>query len=218
MIMTGKVLDISDRFKKLQSRVNFIIDDLDAKEVAIGNLNDEIDCLTKQRWVLTEAQGLTQTRFKKKVESLINLAMKSCYQDRIFDIELIFETKRNQMEVRPIIFETIEGNREPYEDPEDDINGGLVDVISFSAKIALWSLEKPQSRPIIILDEPMKNMGALISLGGKMLSEIAHDLGFQLIIVTHEDELISIADRAYEIKRINNISQAILRKERREAA
>lgn len=64
----------------------------------------------------------------------------------------------------------------------------------------MWSLENPKSRGVIILDEPMKNMGDLIVLGGEMLREIAHKLGLQLIIITHEKELIDIADKAYHVK------------------
>lgn len=207
-----KITGLINRHKDLRSRIKFLTDDLDQKDEQIGLGNDEIDRWRKARWVLTEAQQITQQRFKEKVETLVGLAIKSCFRDRDFDFELVFEEKRNQMEVRPVIYETINGVREPYENPEDDVNGGLIDVISFALRIVLWSLERPRSRPIIVLDEPMKNMGRLVTLGGQMLSEIAHDLGFQLIIITHEDKLIDIADRAYEIKRINNISQAILTK------
>lgn len=207
-----KVQQISDRYGKLESRVKYVMDDLAEKDDQIGKGNDEIDRMSKARWVITEAQRMTQVRFKKKVESLVSLAIKSCFRDRDFDFELVFEEKRNQMEIRPVIYETVDGVREPYDDPEDDVHGGLIDVISFALRIVLWSLEQPRSRPIIILDEPMKNMGALITLGGQMLSEIAHDLGFQLIIVTHEDELIDIADRAYLVKRVGNESKVFLTK------
>lgn len=202
--MDENVRQIVKRYGDLESRIKHLTEDLASKNTQIGLGNDQVHVMSKARWVITEAQRLTQIRFKERVEKLVTLAIRSCFPGRDFDFELSFEEKRNQMEVRPIIYETVNGVREPYDDPEDEVHGGLVDVISFALRIVMWSLEIPRSRSIIILDEPMKNMGALITLGGQMLSEIAHDLGLQLIIITHESELIDIADQAYIIKRVGD--------------
>lgn len=206
------VVEIGKRYRDLKSRVEVLTEDLITLDDQIGKGNDDIDRMTKARWVITEAQRKTQVRFKETVESLVALAIKSCFRDRNFEFELVFEEKRNQMEVRPVIYEVIDGVREPYDDPEDDVHGGLIDVISIALRIVMWSLETPRSRPIIILDEPGKNMGSLIPLFGQILQEISHDLKFQLIIITHEDELIDIADRAYLVKRIGNESKVFLSK------
>jgi len=43
----------------------------------------------------------------------------------------------------------------------------------------------------------MKNMGDLVSLGGKMLKEISKKLGIQLIVITHDQELMEFGDTSY---------------------
>ena len=157
----------------------------------------------KARWVLSEVARLTQEKFKGYVESLVTMAIRSIF-DRPYEFLVDFEIKRNKSEC---YLKVKEGDWEPYV-PKDEQGGGIIDIISFALRVVLWSLQKPRSRNVIILDEPMKNMGDLIFLGGQMLREISHRLGFQLLIVTHEKELVSIADRAWEVKH-NGISSDV---------
>lgn len=198
--MSEKIVPILEAYQKGKNKIEHLTADFDEKEETIEILKQTIETLTKARWTITEVQRLTQERFKHRVESLVTMAIKSVFEGRDFGFELSFEEKRNQMEIRPIVYEIIDGVRQDLDDPEFDFGGGLVDVISFAWRIVMWSLENPKSRGVIILDEPMKNMGDLIVLGGEMLKEIAHKLGLQLIIITHEKELIDIADKAYHVK------------------
>lgn len=198
--MSEKIVPILEAYQKGKNKIEHLTADFDEKEETIEILKQTIETLTKARWTITEVQRLTQERFKHRVESLVTMAIKSVFEGRDFGFELVFEEKRNQMEIRPVVYEMIDGVRQDLDDPEFDFGGGLVDVISFAWRIVMWSLENPKSRGVIILDEPMKNMGDLIVLGGEMLKEIAHKLGLQLIIITHEKELIDIADKAYHVK------------------
>jgi len=198
--MSDQVGELERKFNDLESKINLLVEQLDQKENQINRQLDKVEDFTKARWILVETQHKTQQYFKERVETLVTLAIKSVFKDREFGFELVFnEERKDRMEIQPVIYEMIDGVKEVYDEPEYDVGGGINDVISFAFRIALWSLENPRSRNVIILDEPMKNMGALISLGGKIFQEIAHRLGFQLIIITHDDELISIADRAYKI-------------------
>lgn len=195
-----------DQFNKLKSRIDILTEQLEDKDMILDDLLTEMGHLVKAKWLLTEVQRQTQETFKSKVEELVTMAIKSVYEDREFGFELIFEDKRNQMEVRPVVYEVIDGRKDVFEDIENEMGGGIVDIISFALRIVLWSLEKPRSRNIIILDEPMKNMGDLVIMGGNMLKEVAHKLGFQLIIVTHDPVLIDIADRSFHVVRKSNKS------------
>jgi ABC-type transporter Mla maintaining outer membrane lipid asymmetry ATPase subunit MlaF len=133
------------------------------------------------------------------------MAIQSVF-DRPLKFNLEIERKRNKMECRLVVTETVNGQERIYDSLEDDVAGGLIDVISFAARIVLWSLQNPRSRNVMIFDEPMKNMGKLISMGGQVLREISHKLNFQIIIVTHDDALIEIADRSYQVTHDGNKS------------
>lgn len=198
--------DLIERYNFLKAKREVLIGDL-------GKLLDDQDQFERSRdkhikakWVITEVAKLTQERFKKRVEELITSAIQSVY-DRKFEFKLIFEIKRNKLECRPTIYE----NDKEY-DPEYDKGGGLVDIISFAFRVVLWSLESPRSRPVFILDEPMKNLGKgeLLQRAGEMLREISHKLKFQLIIITHEPLLAEIADRTFEVSHNGKVSTVVM--------
>jgi len=196
--MNQEVQECIDRFQKIKNDYEFLCNSLSEKEKEIEEKTLLRDNLVKARWVVNEVAKLTQERFKERVETLVTMAIQSVF-DRSFGFELVFEQKRNKMECRPVIYEMVGERKVPYEDPQDDVGGSLIDIISFALRIVLWSLEKPHSRNVIILDEPMKNMGRLVSLGGKVLKEVSQKLDFQLIIITHDQELGDIADRIFTV-------------------
>lgn len=202
--------EIAREFSEVKARNKLLKSDLDAKLEKIISEKGHVDQMVKARWILTEVATATQKRFKEKVETLVTMAIRSVF-DRPFQFLLEFERKRNKMECRPEIKELVDGKYRTF-DPAEDMGGGIVDIISFALRVVLWSLEKPRSRSVIVLDEPMKNLGKLVTLAGQVLKEISHRLNFQLIIITHEDALIEVADRAYYIKHDGNKSVATLAK------
>ena len=191
--------ELISRCQKLGSRIEFLNEDLNVKSKKI-NLNlEKTDDLTQAKWIITETQKSTQERFKERVEKLVTMAIKSVY-DRQLGFELIFERKRDKMECRPVIYEIQNGVKEVYDDPENELGGGIIDICSFALRVVLWNMQKPRSRNIMILDEPGKNLGELIPLFGAMLREISHGLKFQLIIITHDQAIMEIADRAWLVE------------------
>jgi DNA repair exonuclease SbcCD ATPase subunit len=189
---------ILSRYNELSGRIKFLQKDLDNKKSQFDSKLDLIDNLNKAQWTITEVQKITQEKFKNKIDSLVTMAIKSVY-NRPFGFELIFERKRDKMECRPIIYEIVNRVKEYYDDAEDELGGGIVDICSFALRVVLWTMEKPRSRNIFILDEPGKNLGQLIPLFGQMLREVSHSLNFQLLIITHDDALIEQADKAWEV-------------------
>lgn len=168
------------------------------KKTKIGGLKQSeslYNDLIKARWVITEVTRLTQKRFKQRVESLITMVIRSVF-NRDFEFELVMERKRNKLECRPVIKEN--GNEF---DPKFERGGGLIDVISFAFRIVLWSLEKPRSRNVFVLDEPFRfiGKGEMLKRVGKMLKELSEKLDFQIIMVTHEKQLEIVADKIFEV-------------------
>ena len=159
----------------------------------VRTLQKDIDNHIKARVILTQVGKLTQEKFKRRVESLVTLAIRSVF-DREFDFILNFEEKNNQVTCTPMIYD---GDKEYI--PKDDMGGGIIDVVSFALRIVLWSMESPRSRNIFILDEPFKNTGALISKAGEMLKHLSSELNFQVILISHDEELINICDRVWRI-------------------
>lgn len=201
----NRINQIHQDFLSVKAKRNLLRENFDENKKKIEVLRTSVEDLVKARWVITEVQRLTQEKFKDKFENLISLAIQNVY-DRPITFHLEFERKRNQMECSISLKETVNGKERIFSDIEYDVGGGMIDIISFVSRIVLWNLEKPRSRNVIILDEPMKNMGKLIDIGGQILREISHKLKFQLIIVTHDQALIEISDKAWQVEHDGNKS------------
>ena len=152
--------------------------------------------LVKARWVVSEVARLTQNRFKKRVEDLVTMAIRSV-MDQPLRFLVDFEIKRNKSEC---YLRVQDGDNEPYI-PKEEQGGMIVNLIGFALNVVLLSLQRPRSRKLLVLDErfPFSGKGEPLRRVGAMLREISHGLGFQMLIVTHEPELAEIADRAWEV-------------------
>lgn len=196
-LMTNSERNIVDQcvedLRDAKTRSELLSTTLASKKKSMEEKKKQVEKLVKARWVLTEVAKITQSRFKERVESLATLAIQSVFGGWCRFV-LEFERKRNKLECRPVV---MEGDNEF--DIKEDMGGSIVDILALALKIVMWSLEKPRSRPVLIYDEPMPNMGELIGVAGKIFGEISHELGLQLIIVTHSEELAAVGDRVYQV-------------------
>lgn len=195
-----------DRFLKLLAIKHNLLDELAKKSTRLEISNKKAEDLTKARALIIEVSERTQDRLKTRVEGLVTMALNSVF-DRPFKFQLLFEQKRNKIECTPVIIE----NENVYDEIPDDLGGGLLPVVSFALRVVFWSLENPQSRNVIILDEPIKGAlgGEQIERAVQMYKEISHKLGIQLLFVTHNTEMKNIADKTFNVK--HNGKQSIVK-------
>ena len=150
----------------------------------------------KAKFVLVEVSRQTQEQLKERIESLVNMCLKAVFPNRDYQFKALFEIKRNKMEVEFMVLE--DGNELS---PKDEMGGSILDIISLALKIILWSIEAPRSRPLIIMDEPFRFTGKLVTKAIGIVKELSQKLGIQFIINTHSDEVIDIANRSWEVTR-----------------
>jgi len=196
------VEDFRALVEKRKSERDLLDRQIGSLEGEISSKKKEVERHVKARWVIVEVARLTQQSFEEYVKRLVTMAIRSVF-DRDYKFLVDFEIKANKSEC---FLRVQEGEWEPFI-PKDEQGGGIVDVISNSLQPAMWSLAEPRSRPTIFLDEPLKNMGDLVELGGRMLREISHKAGIQFIINTHDPALVEIADRAFQFAHKNGYSE-----------
>lgn len=198
--MNGQTADIVRDYRKWLDEQKVKRDDLGRRirntEAIVERGKEDAAKLVKARWVVSEVARLTQSRFKKRVEDLVTMAIRSV-MDQPLKFLVDFEIKRNKSEC---YLRVRDGDSEPYV-PKEEQGGLIVNLIGFALNVVLLCLQRPRSRKLIVLDErfPFSGKGETLKRVGAMLREISHGLGFQMLIVTHEPELAEIADRAWEV-------------------
>lgn len=159
--------------------------------------------MLEQALEIVKAVGLeTQQSLQYHISGVTTLALESVFEDP-YKLVIDFLERRNKSEC-DIYFEK-NGQRI---DPLSSSGGGAVDIATFSLRVASWSMQKPRNRPVMILDEPLKNLDSeRQEKGAKMLKEVSERMGIQFIIVTHEDSLTAQADRIFTVKQKKGISK-----------
>lgn len=176
------------------------------KEAQVAGLKQHGEDLAMARMVIAETARLTQQNVKGYIESLVTMALRSVF-DESYRFLCDFEIKRNKSEC---LLRVQEGEWEPFV-PEEDQGGGMAAILSFTLQVVIWSLQKPRTRPVFYLEEPMTAIGSGDSEDMKravdMMQEVSKRLDFQLIINTHEGEIARIADRVFTVTKVKGRSQ-----------
>lgn len=186
--------ELDDRYNILKRRREFARKEFGRAKRDKEYYREQLVDHEKVRWVFTEVSRETQEEIKNRIEKLITLAIRSVFE-RDFTFKLDLQNKNNRVYAVPTI---IDGEHE-FTDIKEDLGGGMIDIISLAFKIVLWSLESPKKRNVFIIDEPFRFTGKLVKKAGYMLKYLSKELQFQVIMVSHDDELIDICDRVYGV-------------------
>jgi DNA repair exonuclease SbcCD ATPase subunit len=183
-----------EHLNKLRNNQDFLLGEIEVKNKQIGTLLLDKENKEKARYVLNEVLKITQSNCKEYIEEMVTLALQMVFE-RDFKFKLELEIKRNKSECRLLVQE---GHGDPFV-PKEEMGGGMVDLISIILRMIMWSLEQPRTDGVFILDEPLKFLGhgELLNRAIYIIRDISTKLGLQLIIVTHEPELIALADKSW---------------------
>jgi DNA repair exonuclease SbcCD ATPase subunit len=160
-------------------------------KIAIAKEKKWIELEQMAKAVVIKVGEETQREIKQYIEDSVTFALQTVYGSAYHFVVQFKYDKRDQAEVRFFLNK----NGKLYEPRKDTISGGATDVCAFSLRMVLYTLEDPDPSPVLILDEPFKNVSkGYIPFVSEMVKELANMLELQLIISTHTDEIIELAD------------------------
>lgn len=185
------MIDLREQYDKLFTQKALLLQTRKDKKRKLQEIRSKIRTRNIAHFLLIETSKALQNQFKHKVEILITNAIQSVYSCP-YIFELRFESKRNSIEAQPVI-----KKGQTVLIPKNDLGGGILDVIALGFQIILWHLQNPKSRPILFLDEPFRFLGDYSKKAGFMLKYLSKSFGVQVVIVSHDKELIEFCDRIY---------------------
>lgn len=154
--------------------------------------------------IIREVGLKTQEQLSFHISDIASLALDSVF-DNPYKLEVEFVQRRNKTECDLYFVRD-----EEKMDPLSASGGGAVDVTAFALRIASWSMNQPHTRPVIILDEPLRFLSVdLQERASTMIKEISKKLGLQFIIITHESTLATYADKVFETKIRRGVTKII---------
>jgi DNA repair exonuclease SbcCD ATPase subunit len=193
--MSGSIKHYRNKLEQLKGKQKTILDSIDDKKYKIKKEKRDLENTEQALLIVQEVGKKTQEQLEYHISELVSLALSAIWEEP-YEFKVDFVIKRNKTEAE--VYFIREGKRI---NPMLASGGGAVDVAAFALRIALWSLQRPKSHNTIVLDEPFRFLSReLQPKAGKMLQTLSEKLGIQFLIVTHNEDLIDVADKVFENK------------------
>ena len=198
--MQKSSLALKTRFSSLQKNY-FILEGkrlglqstLEKSQAEITHLDDvliELDKCLNVFQVLIESK---KREIKCRIESLITQGLRTIFERPDYKFTINMEIKRGVMTASPMVHSLFQGE-EFQGEPMESHGGGLCDVISFLMQVIVL-LSFKNLEKVIICDEIFKHVSRqFLPNVAEFLRHLSETTKMQMIIVTHQDEIISCAD------------------------
>jgi DNA repair exonuclease SbcCD ATPase subunit len=188
-------MKLNDWLSQQKGKQTLLEKQLTADKEKLKVLEYKRTLLTEARDVLANVGKATQEQLITYVASMCTLMLQSVFGEE-YRLEIDFVVKRNKSEASLKVYkDDIELSLK-----DEETGGGVIDIVALAMRLSMWSLKSPRSAPVFIMDEPLKNVSKdKLPLVGKVLRELCEKLDLQLVMVSHEDSLIEMADRAYRV-------------------
>jgi len=199
---------LRQRLEQDRGALRAIRDSIASTESALTSLRSEALDIEEGGLILTHVAQQTQAKVGIYLDDMVTAGTEAVFpNDTDYRFKADFIQRRGQTEV-DLMLADAQGNRIK---PSDQDGGGLVDVVAFLLRVALWSLGR-ETRPVIILDEPFRNLHGRDDQqrASELIHELSVRLGLQFIIITGEDEgpeLLAGADRVIKVSKVRGVSQ-----------
>lgn len=173
----------------------------DYLEKAVNNLGADLERVEKRMSLLQLAReklsviGIeTQNKVKGFMEGSVNKGLKEVMGQE-YEFKIDFQVNRNQ----PEAFLSVLKNDLPYILNGEETGGGLLDVVSLLMRLVIWAMKPDRTSGFFALDEPFKFLDEDKFDGvGCLLKELRDQMGIQFLIVSHDEEIVDLADRVWE--------------------
>lgn len=164
----------------------------------ITELGTEIDCYDRVMAVLSSIGETRQAAAQAQIEALVTRGLHTVFGDEL-SFHILTSKRGKQAQVEFMVRSTLADGRVIDTDIMAARGGGLAAVVGFLLRLVVLLLSKPASRDsILVLDEPFAHLSKeYVPLMAEFLRDLTDKSGVQVILVSHQDEFLDVADKRY---------------------
>jgi len=153
---------------------------------ALKNAEDNLYAYQEAQTITQDVVKQVQEQAHSQISKVVTICLEAIFEEPYY-FQIHFEQKRGRTEAK-LTFE-----RNGHEiNPMTASGGGVIEIASFALRLACILLSRPKLRPVMILDEPFKNVSkkaGYLERVPEMLISLSEEFGIQFIMVTHIEEL-----------------------------
>ena len=192
-----KSKELQNNLSALEGQESLLAFQIDSNKVKLLELSHKREVFAKSIEIFALISEVTQQQVKEGFNKLITYILQYIFeQDYKFELE--FGKRGNLQECN---FKVISPDGVEITDTLDALGGGILDVLSFGLRLVLMELIKPRYEGFVCLDESFKHVSInYLPKIRALLKEINKRFDKQIILVTHQRELIDATNNYIELK------------------
>lgn len=198
--LEANINHLKSSYNQQKGRKEQLEEDIEKKEKELLKCKSEIELLEQVNILFHETSEFAREQSRQQIESLVTNFLQYVFGENFsFEIEI---RNRGGQPWADFYVVSQQGKYRVKNEPQDARGGGVVDVVSLALRIAiLESHQKPKINGPVILDEPAKHVSEeYIVKVTRFLKQVNEMFGRQIIVVTHQQHLSEVADKAFRVE------------------
>lgn len=190
----NNIHDIKSFYERQVGKKEQIEQDITDLQSKLKKNRKQVKNLEKAHEIVKLVGGETQQQLHYHISDITSLALEGVFENP-YKLILDFVERRGKVEC-DLLFERDDLRIKP----KRASGFGALDISSLALRIACWSMMSPRTRPVIIIDEPFRNLSEKYhEPASQMVKEISDKLGIQFIVSTHTPALAAYADKEFKV-------------------
>ena len=196
--LDAKLEELKNFALREQGKRDKLLEQLHENKTQIEKIILDQELLEKVVILFQKTSEFARLQAKKQIETLVTKCLQYVFET---DIEFIIELDelRGKANAEFYVINSTEDMIIKTK-PELSRGGGVVDIISLALRIAFLQIHKPRIEGPLILDEPAKHLSEeYVYNVGDFLKQTSEMFNRQIIMVTHNQHLSAISNKAYRV-------------------
>src|SRR5687767_9929247 len=169
-----------------------------AVQSEVKELQDVVRLYEKAVGVLNSIGETRQETAQKQIESLVTTGLQTIFGEQL-SFHMLQSSNGKVTSVDFVVRSTLSDGRTVDTDVISARGGGLVSVVGFLLRLVVLLLSTPKYRPVLVLDETFAHLCKdYVPAMADFLRQLVDKAGVQIVMVTHDDLYLDVADKKYE--------------------
>jgi DNA repair exonuclease SbcCD ATPase subunit len=173
------------------------IGDIESRAEAAGRRAKVLDFVHEFLKVIAEKR---EAKVRGRLESLVTQALRLVFDDDSYSFFIEQDVKRDQA-TATLVLEKADEDGSLFRTPIRGYHGGgVIDIVAFVLNAIVLTFVRPQRRQTMWLDEPFSQVSkSHRPRVADMMRWLHEETGLQFVVVTHEEEYLSVANTITKI-------------------
>lgn len=182
--ISDALVNLQSKIDRLKTRHDFAVEAVTQERRQLKKAKQQLKAVTEAQQLAQGVAQIVQQQAHQRIAGVVTRCLSSVFGEDAYEFQIQFDRKRGKTEAC-LIFLRDGQERHPLRSS----GGGVVDCASFALRLSCMLLSKPQTRKLLVLDEPWKHLSEEYRpLIRQMVETLAQEMGVQIILVTHSED------------------------------